>query len=88
MEAPFQFRSYSNYMRLIKAVLRHVANFVARGPFFCVTTASTKLFSEVFAVWHSPYLVSKFELGRPSEHGEMGWEHFCDEQEHEYEKRQ
>ena len=47
-----------------------------------------ELFSEILAVRHSPYAVSKFELGCPSEHGKNGWEHFCDEQQHEYEKRQ
>ena len=48
-------------------------------PFFlCVgiITASTKLSGEIFAVRHSPYAVSKFELRRPSERGENGWEHF------------
>ena len=50
-----------------------------RGPsFFCVViiTACMKLSSEIFAVWHSPYPVNKFELSRPSEHKENGWEHF------------
>ena len=37
---------------------------------------------------HSLYLMSEFGLGRPSERGENGWEHFCDEQDDEYEKRQ
>ena len=49
------------------------------GPsFVCVAviTASMKLSGEIFAVQHSPYPVSKFELGRPSKHGENGWEHF------------
>ena len=49
------------------------------GPFFLcvgVITASTKLSGEIFAVRHSPYVVSKFELRRPSERGENGWEHF------------
>ena len=65
------------------------------GPsFVCVAviTASMKLSGEIFAVQHSPCAVSKFELGRPSERGENGWEHvfsfFCDEQDDEYEKRQ
>ena len=49
------------------------------GLFFqCVgiITASTKLSGEIFAVRHSSYAVSKFELRRPSERGENGWEHF------------
>ena len=41
-----------------------------------IITASTKLSGEIFAVQHSPYAVSKFELRRPSERGENGWEHF------------
>ena len=46
--------------------------------FLCVAviTASTKLSSEIFAVQHSPCIVSKFEPGRPSELGE----NFCDKQ--------
>ena len=49
------------------------------GPFFLcvgVITASTKLSGEIFAVQRSPYAVSKFDLRRPSECGENGWEHF------------
>ena len=78
MEASFQFRSYSNYVQLIKAALRHAAHFVGRAFFLCVGVirASTKLSGEIFAVRHSPYAVSKFELRRPSERGENGWEHF------------
>ena len=68
MEAPFQFHRYSNYVQLIKAALRHAAHFVERTFFLCVViSASTKLSVEIFAVWHSLYPVSKFELGRPSE---------------------
>ena len=51
----------------------------SRGSFFLnvvVISASMKLSAEIFAVQHSPYPVSKFELGRPSKHGENGWEHF------------
>ena len=38
-----------------------------------ILTASMELHvsGEIFAVRHSPYAVSKFELGRPSEHGKM-----------------
>ena len=64
---------------LIKAVLCHAAHFCPRGPsVLCVTviTASMKLSSEIFAVRHSPYPVSKFELGRPNEHGEHFFECF------------
>ena len=64
--------------------------FHPKGPcFLCVAviTAYMKLFGKIFAVQHSSYAVSKFELGRPSERRENGWEHVCDEQ-HEYEKRQ
>ena len=53
--------------------------FRPREPsFLClaVITASMKLSGEIFAVQHSSYAVSKFELGRPSERGENGWEHF------------
>ena len=48
------------------------------GPFVSVTviTASRKLSGEIFAVQHSPYVVSKFEFRRPSERRENGWEHF------------
>ena len=49
-----------------------------REPFFLrvvVKTACTKLSGKIFAVRHSPYPLSKFELGRPSECGENGWEH-------------
>ena len=35
-----------------------------------------KLSGEIFAVWHSFYAVSKFELDRPRERGENNWEHF------------
>ena len=51
----------------------------SRGPSFlsvAIISASMKLSAEIFAVWHSPYPVSKFELGRPSERRENGWEHF------------
>ena len=62
------------------------------GPFLLcvdVMTTSTKLSAEIFAVRHSPYAVSKFELFRPSEHEENGWEHFMRQQEYyENEKRQ
>ena len=64
---------------LIKAALRHAAHFVRENLLFlclAVITASMKLSGEIFAVQHSPYAVSKFELGRPSERGENGWEHF------------
>ena len=50
-----------------------------RGPsFVCVAviTASMKLSGKIFTVQHSPYPVSKFELGKRSERGENGWEHF------------
>ena len=57
-----------NVIMLIKVALRHVAHFVIM--------ASMKLSGEIFAVRHSPYAVSKFELGMPSERGENGWEHF------------
>ena len=49
------------------------------GPFLryvVAITASTKLSGEIFAVQQSPYAVSKFDLDRPSEHGENSWEHF------------
>ena len=51
------------------------------GPFrsedlFSSLSASMELSGEIFAVRHSPYPVSKFELGRPSECGENGWERF------------
>ena len=49
------------------------------GPFLLcvgVIMASMKLSGEIFAVWHSPYAVSKFELHRPSERGENGWKDF------------
>ena len=48
------------------------------GPLFCVIVimASMKLSGEIFAVRHSLYAVNKFELGRPSEHKENGWELF------------
>ena len=51
---------------------------LGRHSFVCVAviTASTELSGEIFAVQHSPYAVSKFELRRPSERGENGWEHF------------
>ena len=78
----FQFRSYSNYEQLIKAALYHAAHFVGKtfSSLCSRVTASTKLSSEIFAVRHSPYAVSKFELRRPSERGENGWEHFYDEE--------
>ena len=41
-----------------------------------VITAFTKLSGEIFTVRYSPYAVSKFEFGRPSERGENGWKHF------------
>ena len=41
--------------------------------------ASTELSGNT--VKHSPYAVSNFELGRPCEHRENGWEHFLDDQE-------
>ena len=41
-----------------------------------VIPASTELSGEIFALQDSLYAVSKFELGRPSERGENGWEHF------------
>ena len=65
-------------MQLIQAALCHAAHFVGRTFFLCVgvITASTKLSGEIFAVQHSPYAVSKFDLHRPSERGENGWEHF------------
>ena len=53
--------------------------FRPREPsFLCVTiiTASMKLYSAIFTVRHSPYLMSEFELSRPSECRENGWEHF------------
>ena len=53
--------------------------FRLRGPsLLCVAVISAyiKLFAEIIAVWHSPYPVSKFELGRPSDCRENGWEHF------------
>ena len=49
------------------------------GPsLFCVVTimSSMKLSGEIFAVQQSRYAVSKFELRRPSEHGENCWELF------------
>ena len=62
------------------------------GPFLLcvgVIMASTKLSGEIFAVRHSPYAVSKFELRRPSERRENGWELFLQQQEYyENEKRQ
>ena len=51
-----------------------------------VIMPSTELSGEIFAVLRSLYAVRKFDLGRPSERGENGWEYF-DEQ-LEYEKRQ
>ena len=58
--------------------------------FFCVAIimASMKLSSEIFAVRHSPYPVSKFKLGRPSARAQRKWlgTFFCDEQEMKYEK--
>ena len=60
------------------------------GPFLLcvgVITASTKLSSEIFAVRHSLYAVSKFELCRPSERGENGWEHFFTDEYYENEKK-
>ena len=51
----------------------------SEGPsFVCVTviTASTELSGEIFSVQHSTYAVSKFELRRPSERRENGWEYF------------
>ena len=53
--------------------------FHPRGPsLLCVAviTASMKLSGEICAVQHGSYAVNKFELGRPSERGENGWEHF------------
>ena len=49
-----------------------------KPSFLCVAviTASMNLSGEIFAVQHGPYAVSKFELDRPSERGENGWEHF------------
>ena len=38
------------------------------------------LSGEIFALQHSLYAVSEFELGTPSERGENGWELFRDEQ--------
>ena len=35
-EASFQFRSYRNYVQLIKAALRHAAHFVVKTFFFFV----------------------------------------------------
>ena len=51
---------------------------MGKPSFLCVAviTASMKLSGEIFTVRHSPCAVSKFELGRPSERGENGWEHF------------
>ena len=73
----FQFHSYSNYVQLIKAALCQVAQFVER-TFFSLCSHHIGLYeaSEIFAVRHSPYPASKFELGRPSEHGENGWNTF------------
>ena len=65
--------------------------FRPREPsFLCIAVimASMKLTGEIFAVRHRPYLMSEFELCRPSDCRENGWEHFCDEQDDEYEKRQ
>ena len=61
-------------MQLIKVALHHVAILLGVLFFPCVgvITASMKLSSEIFAVRHSPYAVSKFELRRPSEDGENG----------------
>ena len=63
---------------LIKVALRHAAHFVGRTVFCLVAaiTASMELSGEIFAVQHSSYAVSKFELRRPSKRGENGWEHF------------
>ena len=66
-------------MQLIKAALCHAAHFVAGGPsLVCVVVimACTKLSDKIFAVQHSPYAVSKFELGRPSEQRKNGWKQF------------
>ena len=38
-----------------------------------------ELSGEIFALRHSLYALSEFELGRPSERGENGWEHFFDD---------
>ena len=74
----------------MKAVLQYVAHFDEKTFFLCVVviTACTKLFGELFTVQHSPYPVSKFERGRSIKCSENGWEHFCDKQQHDYEKRQ
>ena len=63
---------------LIKVAPHHAAHFIERTFFFCVAIilASMKLSGEIFAVQRTSYAVSKFELGRPSECGENGWEHF------------
>ena len=70
-------------MQLIKAALCHAAHFVKSAlSLLCsrYITVFTKLSGELFTVWHSPYPVRKFELGWHSEHGENGWEHFCNKQ--------
>ena len=86
MEASLQFRSYSNYVQsmlaLIKAALRHMRLISLTEPFLlCVViiTAFMELPDKMFPVRHSPYAMSKFELSRPSEHRENGWKHFLDE---------
>ena len=38
-----------------------------------------ELSGEIFALRHSLYALSEFELDRPSERGENGWEHFFDD---------
>ena len=62
------------------------------GPsFLCVAviTASMKLSGKIFTVQHSPYLVSKFELGRPMSVEKMAGNIIVmNNNYYEYEKRQ
>ena len=63
------------YIMLIKAA-RPIS---LGGPsFVCVAaiTTSMELSVKIFAVRHSSHAVSKFELRRPSERRENGWEYF------------